>query len=66
MQEIINRLKNFKLSGIIKSLESRNQYAIENNLSYLDFLSLLLEDEESNRQNNSFKKRYSKSKLDSS
>ncbi|KAA0259350.1 AAA family ATPase [Deferribacter autotrophicus] len=66
MQEIINKLKNFKLSGMVKSLESRNQYAIENQLSYLDFLSLLLEDEESNRQSNSFKKRYSKSKLDSS
>lgn len=66
MQEIINKLRNFKLSGIIKSLESRNQYAIEKELTYLDFLSLLLEDEQANRQSNSFKKRYSKSKLDSS
>lgn len=66
MQEIINKLKKFKLSGMVKSLESRNQYAIENQLSYLDFLSLLLEDEECNRQSNSIKKRYSKSRLDSS
>jgi DNA replication protein DnaC len=64
MVEILKKLRKLKLSGIAKTLESRNRYAMENNLSYLDFLSLLLEDEEVNRQNNSFKRRYSKSKLD--
>jgi len=28
MQEIINKLKKFKLSGMVKSLESRNQYNV--------------------------------------
>ncbi|MBG0765523.1 MAG: winged helix-turn-helix domain-containing protein [Tissierellales bacterium] len=65
MQEIKRKLTNFKLSGVLKSLESRNQYAIEKGLSYLEFLELLLEDEVVNRQSNSFKKRFAKSKLDS-
>ncbi|MDK2922374.1 MAG: hypothetical protein PWR24_1931 [Desulfonauticus sp.] len=58
MQEIQRKLTNFKLSGIAKTLESRNQYAIEKGLSYLEFLELLLEDESINRQSNSFKKRF--------
>jgi len=66
MKEINNKLKRFKLSGVAKSLESRNKYAIEKGLSYLEFLDLLLEDELINRQSNSFKKRFNKSKLDSS
>lgn len=66
MSEIKKKLFNFKLSGIAKTFESRNQYAVENQLSYLDFLSLLLEDEESNRKNNSYIKRFNKSKLDAS
>lgn len=66
MSDIKKKLVNFKLSGISKTFESRNQYAIENQLSYLDFLSLLLEDEESNRSNNSYIKRFNRSKLDAS
>jgi len=66
MKEVMRKLSDFKLSGIAKSLESRNKYAIEKGLSYLEFLELLLEDEFINRQNNSFKKRFAKSKLDSS
>lgn len=65
MKEVMRKLSDFKLSGIAKSLESRNKYAIEKGLSYLEFLELLLEDEFINRQNNSFKKRFAKSKLDS-
>ncbi len=65
MKEMVRKLTDFKLSGIVKSLESRNKYAIEKGLSYLEFLELLLEDEFINRQSNSFKKRFSKSKLDS-
>jgi DNA replication protein DnaC len=66
MNDILKRLANFKLSGIAKTIESRNKYAVENQLSYIDFFSLLLEDEESNRKNNSYIKRFSKSKLDAS
>jgi len=64
MKEITRRLKEFKLSGIAKTLDARNRYAIDNNLTYTDFLKLLLEDEYINRQSNSFRKRLIKSKLD--
>jgi len=64
--EIIKQLQGLKLSGMAKSIEARNQYAIENNLSYLDFISLLLEDEYSNRASNSYIKRLRQSKLDPS
>ena len=64
--EIIKQLQGLKLSGMAKSIEARNKYAIENNLSYLDFISLLLEDEYSNRASNSYIKRLRQSKLDPS
>ncbi|MBZ4644198.1 MAG: hypothetical protein PWQ25_1017 [Deferribacteres bacterium] len=64
MQELIKKLYEYKLSGMAKTIESRNRYAIENQLSYLEFISLLLEDEQSNRKSNSYAKRYQKSKLD--
>jgi DNA replication protein DnaC len=64
--EIIKQLQGLKLSGMAKSIEARNQYAIENNLSYMDFISLLLEDEYSNRASNSYIKRLRQSKLDPS
>lgn len=64
MREIISKLSKLKLQGMSKSVEARNAFAIESNLSYIDFLSLLLEDEFTNRQSNSYKKRFSNSKLD--
>ncbi|MEO1783458.1 IS21-like element helper ATPase IstB [Thermodesulfobium sp. 4217-1] len=64
MKDIINKLSKLKLQGIAKSIEARNAFAIESNLSYIDFLSLLIEDEFTNRQTNSYKKRFSSSKLD--
>jgi DNA replication protein DnaC len=60
---IESRLKNFKLAGIVNSLKERIIYANDNSLSYQQFLELLLEDEENNRRDNSYKKRYSKAKL---
>lgn len=60
-----NKLKKFKLAGIYNSLEERLSYAKDQSLSYLNFLDLLLEDETSNRKNNSYKKRYLKSKFPS-
>jgi len=64
IKNIETKLRKFKLSGMAKTLESRNKYAIESQLSYLEFLELLIEDEEVNRQTNSFRKRYAKSRLD--
>ncbi len=65
MQIIKNQLRDFKLSGIYNALEERISLANQNSLSYLEFLSLLLEDEENNRRDNSFKKRLSKAKFPS-
>ncbi|RLJ01689.1 MAG: AAA family ATPase [Candidatus Aenigmatarchaeota archaeon] len=63
MTDINKHLATLKLAGIAKSLEIRNQFALENQLSYIDFLKLLIEDELTNRQTNSFKHRFQKSKL---
>lgn len=45
MQEMNQQLQKLKLSGFINALPERNQEAINNRLSYLDFLHLLLQDE---------------------
>ncbi|MGI6486291.1 MAG: IS21-like element helper ATPase IstB [Tepidanaerobacteraceae bacterium] len=53
-------LRNLKLSGIAKTLEVRNEQAIKEKLSYMEFLELLIEDEFANRKDNSYKKRFQK------
>src|SRR6476646_3801613 len=63
MQTVKSQLRTFKLSGIYNSLEERIALANEKSLSYVDFISLLLEDETNNRRDNSYKKRYSKAKF---
>ena len=63
MSMIKTRLRDFKLSGIYNSYEERIKYAQDKCLSYEEFLEMLLEDEENNRRDNSFKKRYSKAKF---
>ena len=63
MQHLKSNLRQLKLAGMVKSLDSRNKFAIEKNISYLEFLELLLEDEFVNRKANSFNKRLSRSKL---
>lgn len=63
MNTLKSRLREFKLSGIYNSLEDRLSYAQGKSLSYLELIELLMEDEFNNRNNNSYKKRYSKAKL---
>jgi DNA replication protein DnaC len=63
MNQIKSKLRDLKLAGIIKTLDSRNNYALENKLSYMDFLELIIEDEYANRMANSYQKRFSKAKL---
>lgn len=63
MNLLKSRLREFKLSGIYNSLDERLHYAKQKNLPYQEFLELLLEDEASNRRDNSYKKRYSMAKL---
>ncbi|HBE44562.1 MAG TPA: AAA family ATPase [Deltaproteobacteria bacterium] len=63
MNIVRQRLRDFKLSGIYNSLDERINYAKEKNLSYMEVIELLLEDEANNRRDNSYKKRQGKSKL---
>lgn len=65
MEQLKTKLRELKLAGVVKTLDSRNTYALENKLSYIDFLELIIEDERANRLSNSYKKRFSKSKLNS-
>jgi DNA replication protein DnaC len=51
------------MSSAVASLEERNRYALENKISYLDFLGLLLDDEVASRQGNAYRKRLAQSKL---
>lgn len=60
---VISRLKDFKLSGIIKSYDVRLEEAIRNKLSYEEFFELLLSDETNNRLNNANRKRFQKAKF---
>ena len=63
MNSIKSNLTKLKLSGIVKTLESRNAFALENKISYIDFLELLIDDENANRLSNSYKRRFTRSKL---
>jgi len=63
MSVIKTRLRDFKLSGIYNSYEERIKYAADKSLSYEEFLEILLEDEENNRRDNSYRKRYSKARF---
>lgn len=47
--ELIPLLKQLRLSGILVSLEARNREAIDRQLAYTDFLSILVHDEVARR-----------------
>jgi DNA replication protein DnaC len=53
-------LKQLRLSGILDSLEIRTHQAIDDKLSYTDFLALLLQDETARRTNKKLKQRLRK------
>lgn len=57
---LTKNLRNLKLSGVVKTVEVRNEQAIKEKLSYMEFLELLIEDELTNRKDNSYKKRFQK------
>src|SRR3989338_7932766 len=63
MNMLKNKLREFKLSGMYNALPERLAYAQEKQVSYAEFLELLLEDEATNRRGNSYKKRYTKAKF---
>lgn len=60
---ILSKLKEFKLSGVIKSYDIRIEEAIRCKLSYEEFVENLLSDELLNRQNNANKKRFHKARF---
>ena len=45
IHQMIPHLKRLRLSGILETIEARNQQAIDGRWSYVEFLSRLLEDE---------------------
>ena len=61
--DTMKKLKQFKLSGIAKSLDLRIQQAKDDNLAYSDFLSLLLEDEANQREDNKQRRLYQQARL---
>ena len=57
MPQILPLLKQLRLSGILDSLEIRNRQAVDQKLSYTDFLALLIEDEVARREQHKFAQR---------
>jgi len=48
--QLVPKLKNLRLSGVLATLEVRTQQAIEEKLSYVEFLQRLLEDDLAHRR----------------
>ncbi len=63
MQTLLKDLRDFKLAGMVSSLEERIIYAKANKVSYQELLELLCEDEKSNRRDNNYTRRYKGAKL---
>ena len=59
-QHLIEQLKPLRLGGLVDSLELRLQEAEKQQLSYLDFLSLLIQDELERRSQSKFARRLKK------
>ena len=57
MPELESALKQLRLSGMTETVYQRNKEAIDNKLSYMEFLGLLVQDEILRRENNQFAKR---------
>lgn len=58
-----NRLKNLLLSGIVKTADMRIEQAIKENISYQEFLELLINDEVMSRAQNRNSRRLSRAKF---
>lgn len=57
LDKMLPHLKSLRLSGILDTLEVRNKQAIEQKLSHIDFLGLVLNDEYERRENKKLKLR---------
>ena len=61
--ELTNQLRKLGLSGMIDSIDVRNKEAITNQLSFCEFLGLVLQDELLTRENRSYQRRLKISNL---
>jgi len=55
--ELAPQLKQLRLSGILDSLDARNRQALDGKLAYIEFLSLLIQDEVARREQKKFQMR---------
>lgn len=60
---LLKKLKEYKLSGIVKNLDIRIEQAKNDNLGYTEFLELLFEDERNQRSDNRKHRLYRNAKL---
>jgi hypothetical protein len=63
MQQLENKLKYLRMSAVLQSLKQHNEAAQEQQLSYLEFFEMLIEDECVKRKANVLRQRLAKSKL---
>jgi DNA replication protein DnaC len=56
MEQIKDKLKKLRLGGMIQHLEQHHQHALDNQLSQMEFLELLVEEECSVRQANAYRR----------
>ncbi len=61
--DLCARLKHLRLSGMVEALSVRNQQAVSGNLSHVEFLELLVEDEISRRRDRLFARRIKRARL---
>lgn len=64
METLLANLRHLKLATMAQNLEMRNRHALEKQISYLEFLELLVEDETVKRQANGYQSRLKESRLD--
>ncbi|MCP4129505.1 MAG: ATP-binding protein [bacterium] len=57
MNQLNGKLKKLKIPGMMNNLELRANEARDNDLGYIEFFSLLVQDEILNRESNNFEKR---------
>lgn len=60
LDQMLPQLKALRLSGILDTLEVRNQQAVQQKMSYLEFLGLVLHDEFERRENKKLRLRIRK------
>lgn len=60
IEKLLPQLKSLRMSGILDTIEVRNRQAVEQKLSYLEFLALVLTDEHERRENKKLAQRLRK------